>query len=138
MPGQQHTFSCYSQPQLSLQWLAPEACEALIEEGVNQATTAMDVYAFGVVLFELVTGQKPYSNKGMAHLHVRVANGARPGAKDWLAQQLEQHTCSCMEHDVLKRVVALMESCWAQQPSDRPCFKAIVDQLKGEVKALSI
>lgn len=83
-------------------WLAPE----LIKD--NAGTETIDVYAFGIVLWELATRLEVYSNLSAAQIISRVANeGLRPPVPP-----------ECPWRDV-------MAACWAEDPLDRPSFAAI-------------
>ena len=83
-------------------WLAPE----LIKD--NTGTETIDVYAFGIVLWELATREEVYHNLSAAQIISRVANeGLRPPLP-----------AECPWRDV-------MAACWAEDPLDRPSFAAI-------------
>jgi len=82
-------------------WLAPEV--------INHAHSSKgsDVYAFGVVLWEVYTRQEVHAGLSAAQIIARVANeGLRP-----------QVPWSCPWARV-------MVECWRQEVSDRPSFKA--------------
>ena len=74
-------------------WLAPE----LIKD--NTGTETIDVYAFGIVLWELATREEVYHNLSAAQIISRVANeGLRPPLP-----------AECPWRDV-------MAACWAEDP----------------------
>lgn len=88
---------CYCQ-QGTLTHMAPE----LLLHG--HASRASDVYAYGILLWELATGRRPYSGTPVGMLAHKVAQqGWRPA---WPG--------GCCEP-----VQALTEMCWAQDPADR-------------------
>ncbi|GIL92199.1 hypothetical protein Vretifemale_19764, partial [Volvox reticuliferus] len=66
-----------------------------------------DVYAFGITLWELATGERPYKGLNAARiLHRVLLNGDRPAMPLWLPPSYNR----------------LATSCWAQSPKDRPTF----------------
>ena len=76
-----------------------------------------DVYAYGVVLHELLTHQQPWDGLEMHEITARVAQGRRLNVPPEL-QEEAPGWC------------ALMRACWAQDPEQRPVFQAIWDQLR--------
>jgi serine/threonine protein kinase len=70
----------------------------------GRASKASDVYAYGILLWELSTGRRPYSGTPVGMLAHKVAQqGWRPA---WPGG-------CCLP------VQALTEACWAQDPSAR-------------------
>ncbi|KXZ51145.1 hypothetical protein GPECTOR_13g632 [Gonium pectorale] len=75
-----------------------------------------DVYAFGVTLWELATGEKPWRGLRAGRiLHAVMLRGSRPPLPPWLPPAY----------------AAIVQACWAQAPRDRPSFAAIVEQLEA-------
>ena len=131
-------------------WWAPEVCEALIsgEAAMDPPKTKeVDVYAFGVLLFEVITQEPPFgSTPNMRFLHRKILEGARPDAKGWLKQQPQKEgkgsgsgeAGELGEKEVkgMKQLVDLMEVCWAAEPDKRPSFKTIAAELEQMIKQL--
>ncbi|KAL6603065.1 hypothetical protein ACP70R_043426 [Stipagrostis hirtigluma subsp. patula] len=96
----------------TLPWMAPE----LLNGSSSLVSEKVDVFSFGIVLWELLTGEEPY-----ADLHYGViiggivSNTLRPQVPD-----------SC---DPEWR--SLMEQCWATEPSERPSFTEIANRLRS-------
>jgi serine/threonine protein kinase len=91
-------------------WSAPEA----IESGVY--TKASDVWSYGVVLWELLTGKKPYAELlGAAAAVAIVSRRAR-------LERPDDPRCT-------DELWALVQSCWADRPEDRPTMVDIRDRL---------
>lgn len=87
-------------------WLAPE----LIKDA--KGSERIDVYSYGIVLWELATRQEVYASLSAAQIISKVANeGMRPPL-----------SAGCPWNHV-------MEACWAEDPDDRPDFAEIFDQL---------
>lgn len=91
----------------TLTHMAPE----LLLEG--RASRASDVYAYGILLWEMLTGQRAFNGTPIALLAHSVARkGARPSWPE------DARLC--------KPLVALVEKCWAADVSSRPCFNVII------------
>lgn len=78
-------------------------------------TTAVDVYAYGMLLYELATLKVPYADKvAMTKWTLRkfVQDGKRPIIPD----------------DVPEGWRKLIEECWSQDPTDRPTMQDVVDR----------
>ncbi|XP_072153735.1 mitogen-activated protein kinase kinase kinase 11 isoform X2 [Bemisia tabaci] len=89
-------------------WMAPEVIKA------STFSKASDVWSYGVLLWELLTGETPY--KGIDAL--AVAYGV---ATNKLSLPIPS-TCP-------ESWRALMEACWAPDPHNRPPFLEILDAL---------
>ncbi|PON49765.1 Mitogen-activated protein kinase kinase kinase [Parasponia andersonii] len=96
------------------EWMAPEFLRG---EPSNEKS---DVYSFGVILWELVTMQQPWSGLSPAQVVGAVAF---------------QNRRLSIPPNTSPLLVSLMESCWADDPSERPSFGSIVNSLKKLLKA---
>ncbi|KAF5194343.1 kinase [Thalictrum thalictroides] len=95
------------------EWMAPEV---LRDEPSNEKC---DVYSFGVILWELMTLQLPWSNLNQAQVVAAV------GFKN---KRLE------IPASVNPQVAILIEACWANEPWKRPSFSSIMETLKPMIK----
>ncbi|KAG2400007.1 Serine/threonine-protein kinase [Vigna angularis] len=96
------------------EWMAPEFLRG---EPSNEKS---DVYSFGVILWELVTMQQPWSGLSPAQVVGAVAF---------------QNRRLAIPPNISPALASLMESCWADDPSERPSFGSIVESLKKLVKS---
>ncbi|CAN6199811.1 unnamed protein product [Urochloa humidicola] len=95
----------------TLPWMAPE----MLEMSSNMVSTKVDVYSFGIIMWEILTGQEPYA--GMHHGGVIggiLSNTLRPPVPP---------TCDPQWRD-------LMEQCWSNEPEKRPTFTKVVSRLR--------
>ena len=101
-------------------WLAPEVLNG------GTATLAGDVFAFGVILWELMTWELPWGTSNPWGIVGQITTGQRlpippanelPGPESGSWPKLGDY-------------IALMNRCWAQEPSDRPSFQEIMVALR--------
>ncbi|KAA8535279.1 hypothetical protein F0562_030282 [Nyssa sinensis] len=96
----------------TLPWMAPE----LLNGSSNLVSEKVDVFSFGIVMWELLTGEEPYADLHYgAIIGGIVSNTLRPPVPE-----------SC---DPEWR--SLMERCWSSEPSERPSFTEIANQLRS-------
>nr|XP_043636248.1 serine/threonine-protein kinase CTR1 [Erigeron canadensis] len=96
------------------EWMAPEFLRG---EPSNEKS---DVYSFGVILWELVTMQQPWNGLSPAQVVGAVAF---------------QNRKLTIPTNTPPALTSLMESCWADEPAQRPTFKSIVNSLKKLLKS---
>ncbi|KAK3038896.1 hypothetical protein RJ639_028618, partial [Escallonia herrerae] len=94
-------------------WMAPEVIEH------RPYDHKADVFSFGIVLWELLTGKLPYEQMSPLQAAVGVVQKR-------LRPTIPSHT-----HP---EIVELLESCWEQEPSLRPEFSQIIDTLQHIAK----
>lgn len=88
------------------------------------ASCAGDVYAFGVLLFEVVTRKEPYEGMLTREVLDKVRNAAAmPGGVPM------RPTLYVEVAEPQLRV--LMEQCWTEKPSERPTFAALDPLVQG-------
>ena len=98
----------------TLAWMAPE-----MFSGQASYTDKIDVYSFGIVLYELVVRAIPFAGENSFGLPVQVAKGLRPK----------------IPKGISKTWTKLMAQCWHDKPSKRPTFQKIVDTLQTSLHA---
>jgi len=90
-------------------WMAPEMIQ---HRPYNQK---VDVYSFGIVLWELITGTLPFPNMTAVQAAFAVVNkGVRPA----------------IPHDCLPALGVIMTRCWDPNPDVRPPFTDVVRMLE--------
>jgi serine/threonine protein kinase len=97
----------------TLQWMAPE-----VFRGDQRYTKAVDVYSFGIVLWELATRKTPWKEDiEDSEIATSLFNG--------INRALQTGQRPAIPDDVLAEhgaFVAVMKRCWAGDPIDRPGF----------------
>ncbi|XP_057871491.2 uncharacterized protein LOC131077922 isoform X1 [Cryptomeria japonica] len=101
----------------TLPWMAPE----LLNGSSNMVSEKVDVFSFGIVMWELLTGEEPYANMHYGAIIGGIVNNTLrppiPGSCDpaWRS---------------------LMERCWSADPSARPNFTEITSGLRSMATSL--
>lgn len=109
----------------NLRWLPPEVLDEG-EDGKTRWTPAADIYGYGVILWELLTLELPYSDMDNIKLMVRCRSAEGLQLPIPAPDKVPGGTFSGLED-----FLALMRSCLAKKPKERPeSFKVIIDRLK--------
>ncbi|XP_054271356.1 raf homolog serine/threonine-protein kinase Raf [Macrosteles quadrilineatus] len=109
------------QPTGSILWMAPEVIR-MAEE--NPYSFQSDVYAFGIVLYELFSGQLPYSSNDKDVIFYMVGRG-------FLRPDLEK-----LYSETPKALRRLTEDCIKVKREERPLFRQILVSLESLQRAL--
>ena len=96
-------------------YMAPEVIEG------DRYNTKADVYSFGILMYEVVTGKRAYYDLlhgkkkiNSFQLQNRVFNGLRPAIE---------------EGDMKKGIQLMIEKCWSSDPKQRPTFRELFNKL---------
>ncbi|KAF8599206.1 kinase-like protein [Ceratobasidium sp. AG-I] len=106
-----------SKPSLSPRWTAPE-----LMEGPGMYSFAADVYALGMTILEVITGEPPYSNKSDHGVYFAVA------IKKESPMRPEVLISSASEDG--NKLWMLLTTSWAYKPEDRPSADYMRDVVK--------
>ncbi|CAN8287486.1 unnamed protein product [Cochlearia groenlandica] len=95
----------------TLPWMAPE----LLSGSSSKVSEKVDVFSFGIVLWEILTGEEPYANMHYGAIIGGIVNNTlRPGVPSYCDPEWR----------------LLMEQCWAPDPFVRPSFPEIARRLR--------
>ncbi|GMH11758.1 hypothetical protein Nepgr_013599 [Nepenthes gracilis] len=95
----------------TLPWMAPE----LLNGSSNKVSEKVDVFSFGIVLWEILTGEEPYANMHYGAIIGGIVNNTlRPSIPSYCDSDWRM----------------LMEQCWAPNPVARPSFTEIATRLR--------
>ncbi|XVE71572.1 hypothetical protein DITRI_Ditri10aG0162000 [Diplodiscus trichospermus] len=96
----------------TLPWMAPE----LLNGSSSLVSEKVDVFSFGIVMWELLTGEEPYADLHYgAIIGGIVSNTLRPPVPESYDPEWK----------------SLMERCWSSEPSERPNFTEIANELRA-------
>jgi serine/threonine protein kinase len=88
-------------------YMAPELLDAQTYD------EKIDVYSYAMILYELLTGQKPFGSVKMVfQLQAKVGKGQRPEFPTSVNQNYR----------------TLISRCWVARPDDRPSFREILER----------
>ncbi|KAM7278066.1 hypothetical protein ACFE04_005200 [Oxalis oulophora] len=95
----------------TLPWMAPE----LLNGSSSKVSEKVDVFSFGIVLWEILTGEEPYANMHYGAIIGGIVNNTlRPPVPSYCDAEWK----------------LLMEQCWAPDPVVRPSFTEIARRLR--------
>ncbi|KAK9962123.1 hypothetical protein ABG768_007501 [Culter alburnus] len=78
--------------------------------------TKYDVYSISIIMWEILTQQRPYQGLSMTEILIKVSSGKRPGVE----KIPEDKPPECED------MIGVMQQCWHQDCSQRPAFCEIV------------
>lgn len=108
-------FSNTSKFNITVRWTAPEL---LRDEGNSQPTKEADVYAYGMTLLEILTGEIPFPEK-------------KKEVEVMFLVLVQQKRPSRPKVELADEMWELISSCWAWGPAERPSMENIGDRLRA-------
>ena len=103
----EHYFPCQEGVQFPIKWSAPE----IIKE--ERFHLKSDVWSFGMLVWEVVTGEEPYKDLSISQASDRITAGT-----------LMPKPSSCPD-----TFFTVMRFCWRQDPRDRPIIDTMLSLL---------
>ncbi|XP_029281197.1 LOW QUALITY PROTEIN: receptor-interacting serine/threonine-protein kinase 3-like [Cottoperca gobio] len=105
----------------TISYMPPEAFELSY-----RPTRASDIYSYGILLWSILTGKRPYEGKPPALVELRIPQGDRPC--------LDEISGQAAELSELTGLMELMKRCWAQIPKQRPSALDCTTETEGLYK----
>ena len=90
----------------------------------GRRTKRSDCYALGMVIYEVLSGQTPFSRHADYIVVVKVLKGERPGRP-------QGETRTWFSDDIW----SVLERCWKTSPGDRPGIKDVLRCLEGRSRS---
>ncbi|KAI3915644.1 hypothetical protein MKX01_015469 [Papaver californicum] len=95
----------------TLPWMAPE----LLNGSSSRVSEKVDVFSFGIAMWEILTGEEPYANM---HCGAIIGGIMNNNLRPTIPEQCDPEWRKLMEH------------CWLQEPAARPSFTEITSRLR--------
>jgi len=99
-----------------VQYKAPE--QILLSSGKYILSSAVDIFAFGIFLYEIFTQRNPWKGTQPKIIMEKVANGERPELSTSFILVPEQ-----------KEIEEIIRACWNQEPTQRPSISQVISAL---------
>ncbi len=91
----------------------------VLEDPTRPRTPAADVFAFSILLLEIMVGRPPYLGMKPAAVKQQVLAGQRPPIPDGVPDDVR----------------CIIQECWAQDPGERPTFRDVLGWLEAAMAA---
>ncbi|KAG0612755.1 hypothetical protein M758_6G049300 [Ceratodon purpureus] len=118
------TYSNQTPNQGTTRWMPPEVMKIVNNDGEAELSKVhdkalkhpfkVDVYSFGIVFSEVLTGELPFPTLTPNEVKIEVLGGARP----------------CLPDHCPDRLRNMIEACWSSDPTKRPGFGEICAELR--------
>ncbi|KIM75199.1 hypothetical protein PILCRDRAFT_681820 [Piloderma croceum F 1598] len=107
----------------SVRWAAPEIFRFSPDSHVSTVTTHGDVYSYGSVMLQVLSGKLPYHQlRRDSQVLIELYNGLHPPRPPQLADEYW----------------ALIRQCWVEDPSARPNIKVLSERVHRGYRAVSV
>ena len=94
-------------------YMAPEIIEG------NRYNGKIDVYSFGILMYEVVTNSIPYP----------LLCSGKMSAYSFNKKVIDENYRPQFDHPINKSIQKLIESCWSKNPKERPTFEQLFKKL---------
>uniref|UniRef100_A0A3Q0QVL9 Ankyrin repeat and kinase domain containing 1 n=1 Tax=Amphilophus citrinellus TaxID=61819 RepID=A0A3Q0QVL9_AMPCI len=108
----------------NISYIPPET----FTQSPNPPGTTFDVYSFGIVMWEILTQQKPHAGCSVTTVLLQVSQGKRPCVE--LIPDQRPPEC--------EQMISIMKQCWAQDHTERPQFSDFVRQTESLSEFLKV
>ncbi len=98
-------------------WRAPEVLQGIRNSIIKDITQKLDVYAFAMLCYEILTGHMPFEGHPQAELYRMVLSGNRPYLPPYVSRDVRE----------------LLQRCWHGDPHRRPNFSEIVSEINYQL-----
>lgn len=105
----------YSRLKGTFSYLAPEVITQ------RRYSKASDVYAFALIVFQIMTNERPFENLNRYQIMLKIPSGFRP--------EIKSEVPDCYQK--------LIRQCWSNEPENRMSFSEIVNFLKTDENFLT-
>ncbi len=124
------TYSNLTMDLGTTRWMAPELFGDSEDHNVGPSSSSeslqyhfkVDVYSFGMVCYEILTGYVPFFNFKLMDLRKRIKDGLRPNMPEQCPEQLS----------------TLVQACYHPDPKARPSFLEICVELRHIMYSLMV
>ncbi|KAM7399472.1 hypothetical protein PAMP_018743 [Pampus punctatissimus] len=110
----------------NISYIPPETFT--LSQCLDSPGTTFDVYSFGIVMWEILTQQKPYAGCSITTVLIQVSHGKRPSLE--MLPEQKPHECD--------QIISIMEQCWDQDHRKRPQFSDTVRKTEALSEVLKI
>ncbi|XP_078493168.1 receptor-interacting serine/threonine-protein kinase 1-like [Ciona intestinalis] len=122
----------------STQHTWPFTAPELLENIFADKTPAIDIYSYGIIVYEVLTRIRAYSDSTAWEEVIRgaISIGTRPNQSklDEVDKQLKQH--QKQDHEIFLKLQSLMKECWQQEPTKRPKATKILETITQQMDEL--
>ena len=112
----------------TVRWMSPELLDPKafgLADG--RPTRGSDCYAFGMVIYEVLSGRVPFDSCGGTAVIFKVVCGERPEKPEGVRGEW-----------FTAKIWATLELCWESRPADRPSSRDILQVLEGSQSPLRL
>ena len=123
---------CENPNNFKLLWKAPEQLRDLRDGGTGRGSKKADIYAMGIIVFELFGRQGPYGYSITEQMSYNEILEAVMAGEEYMRPDIEvlRDVALDTDNELPDCIVSLMEDCWAEDPDSRPDIAAIRDRTK--------